>query len=279
MPLTAILMRYRLLAAAAVAASAPLLLTACNGPRVIHESPILVVGDRVPSTDSAIAVARAAEQDRARQARFQQDSISAAASTCDPSTCAAMARGELALGMTEAQVLATTRTTPAAWSATRGGDGTVLVPATLDAVPGDSRGKLSRVELRAGRVASLGYADRTGTIVVASGSDTTASGRARAVADALIREGDELIAAGDRARALDRYDRALVLRDSDPMLTYKVAQLLDQQLRPVEALMRYQKFLLQLELQRIDAVGAQNARLAEAIALAQQRIVVLDRRR
>ena len=33
------------------------------------------------------------------------------------------------------------------------------------------------------------------------------------------------------------------------------------------------------ELQRIDAVGAQNARLAEAIALAQQRIVVLDRRR
>jgi len=62
------------------------------------------------------------------------------------------------------------------------------------------------------------------------------------------------------------------------MLNYKVAQLLDQQLRPVEALMRYQKFLLSLELQRIDAVGTQNAKLAEAIALAQQRIVVLDRR-
>ena len=68
------------------------------------------------------------------------------------------------------------------------------------------------------------------------------------------------------------------LRGDDALLTYKVAQLLDQQLRPVEALMRYQKFLLQMELQRIDAQGTRNAKLAEAIALAQQRVLVLDRR-
>jgi hypothetical protein len=61
------------------------------------------------------------------------------------------------------------------------------------------------------------------------------------------------------------------------MLQYRVATLLDLQLRPVEALMRYQRFLQQLELQRIDAVGTANAKLAEAIALAQQRIVVLQR--
>ena len=67
------------------------------------------------------------------------------------------------------------------------------------------------------------------------------------------------------------------MRSDDAMLNYKVAQLLDQQLRPVEALMRYQKFLQTLELERIEAVGTQHAKLAEAIALAQQRILVLDR--
>lgn len=109
-------------------------------------------------------------------------------------------------------------------------------------------------------------------------ADTGRAARARVFADALVQEGDDYIAAGDRVRALERYDRALVLREHDALLNYKVAQLLDQQLRPVEALMRYQKFLLQLELQRMDAQGTQNAKLAEAIALAQQRVLVLDRR-
>jgi non-ribosomal peptide synthetase component E (peptide arylation enzyme) len=113
---------------------------------------------------------------------------------------------------------------------------------------------------------------------VATAADASPAGRSRAIADALIREGDDFNAAGDRALALDRYDRALVMVQNDPMLQYKVATLLDLQLRPVEALMRYQKFLLSLELQRIDATGVANARLAEAIALAQQRIVVLQQK-
>ncbi|MCU0623229.1 MAG: hypothetical protein MUF53_05110, partial [Gemmatimonadaceae bacterium] len=58
-------------------------------------------------------------------------------------------------------------------------------------------------------------------------------------------------------------------------LEYKVASLLDLQLRPVEALMRYQRFLQQLELERIEARGTQAAKLNEAVVRAQQRIVIL----
>jgi hypothetical protein len=68
-----------------------------------------------------------------------------------------------------------------------------------------------------------------------------------------------------------------VLAPNDALLQYRVATLLDLQLRPVEALIRYQRFLLSLELQRIEAVGNANAKLAEAIARAQQRIIVLER--
>lgn len=112
---------------------------------------------------------------------------------------------------------------------------------------------------------------------MSSAADATTEGRARATADALVREGDAFTAAGDAAAALDRYDRALVLSPNDAMLQYRVATLLDQQLRPVEALMRYQRFLQQLELQRIEAVGDANAKLADAIARAQQRVIVLER--
>jgi hypothetical protein len=41
--------------------------------------------------------------------------------------------------------------------------------------------------------------------------------------------------------------------------------------------MRYQRFLNQLEIQRIDAVGNANAKLAEAIARAHARIIVLEK--
>jgi alkylation response protein AidB-like acyl-CoA dehydrogenase len=57
-----------------------------------------------------------------------------------------------------------------------------------------------------------------------------------------------------------------------------MATSLDKLLRPIEASLRYRLFLHQLELEKIAAVGSANAKLAEAIAYAQQRIVVLDRR-
>lgn len=254
-------------------------LVACNGPRVVQEEPVLVTGDRVPSADVMIAEARerAAVDRQARQAAA--DSITAAAvAGCTGAICDALGRGEVALGMNAAQVMAATRSAPAAWSVRRAGRGAVMTAASLDAMPSDAQGTVALVQLDGDRVTSVARRDRTGLRVESRAQDTTRVARTQALADALVREGDDFVAAGDRARALERYDRALVLLPDDAMLNYKVGQLLDQQLRPVEALMRYQKFLLSLELQRIDAVGTQNAKLAEAIALAQQRIVVLDRR-
>jgi tetratricopeptide (TPR) repeat protein len=253
-------------------------LAACNGPRVVQERPVLMTGDRVATPDALIADARERETAAhlARQARH--DSLTAVAvASCQGAICDAIGRGEVVLGMTSAQVLAATRSAPAAWSMRRSGPGTVMTPASLDAMPLDAQGVIALVQLEEDRVASVARRDRTGLRVESHPADTTRRARTQALAQALIAEGDDFVAAGDRARALERYDRALVIAPDEPLLNYKVGQLLDQQLRPVEALMRYQRFLLSLDLQRIDAVGTQHAKLAEAIALAQQRIVVLER--
>jgi hypothetical protein len=42
--------------------------------------------------------------------------------------------------------------------------------------------------------------------------------------------------------------------------------------------MRYQRFLQSLDLERIKVQGDANAQLAEAIAIAQQRLIILDKR-
>jgi len=267
------------LAFAMLALIAGTTLTACNGPRVIQERPVLMTGDRVAMADEAIADARSREAVARLDRQATHDSLTTAAvASCVPAICDAIGRGEVALGMTSAQVLAASRSAPEAWSVRRTGGSTVMTPASLDAMPVDAQGTLALVQFDGERVSSVARRDRTGLRVESRAQDTTREARTTALADALLREGDDFIAAGDRTRALERYDRALVMAPDDAMLNYKVGQLLDQQLRPVEALMRYQKFLLSLELQRIDAVGTQNAKLAEAIALAQQRIVVLDRR-
>jgi tetratricopeptide (TPR) repeat protein len=265
--------------AMALCAGAAIALAACNGPRVVQEAPVLVTGDRVPSADAAIADAREREGREQRRRQAIADSVTAAAvAGCAGAVCDAIGRGEVVLGMTVAQVRAATRSAPAAWSVRVAGGGSVMTPASLDALPADAQGAVALVQLDGERVSSIARRDRTGWRVESQPADTTRAARTRALAEALVREGDDFVAAGDRSRALERYDRALVLSPDDALLNFKVGQLLDQQLRPVEALMRYQKFLLSLELQRIDAVGTQQAKLAEAIALAQQRIVVLDRR-
>jgi hypothetical protein len=79
--------------------------------------------------------------------------------------------------------------------------------------------------------------------------------------------------------ALARYDQADILRPGHPETTLRIATTLDKQLRPVEALIRYRLFLHQLELEKIEAQGDAAAKLAEAIALAQQRIIVLEKSR
>jgi len=259
-------------------AAATVALAACNGPRRIHERPIMVNGDRVGSADATIQSVTASAAAERETAAARRDSLRAvAASNCAPTVCAALARGELALSMTAAQVMAATGSTESAWSVRDAGGATVMVARTLDAPPRDATGEVAMVQLASGRVTSYSYREPQGLRVVSTPADTTLAGRSRAVADALIREGDALNAAGDRVKALDRYDRALVLQPNDPMLQYRVATLLDLQLRPIEALMRYRRFLQELELQRIEAVGDANAKLADAIARAQQRIIILER--
>lgn len=250
-------------------------LAACT-PRQIQPEPVLANGDRVGGSDAAVARARDVA-DAQRLERGRRDSLAAAAlSACNGATCAGVARGEVTLGMTPAEVVAATRTTDAAWVRRGGADAAVLVPASSDPAR-DAAGDVVFVQLRDGRVSAVAYREAQGVRLVERPGDATADGRAAALGDALVREGDSYAAAGDLAAALDRYDRASVLRPNDSAVEYRIATVLDKSLRPVEAAVRYRLFLHKLELERIGAEGDANAKLADAIARAQQRIIVLDR--
>ncbi|MEO8623007.1 MAG: hypothetical protein ABI625_18175, partial [bacterium] len=61
-------------------------------------------------------------------------------------------------------------------------------------------------------------------------------------------------------------------------IQYKIAMSLDKLLRPVEAELRYKMFLNQLTIAQIDAQGTANAKLADAIVHARERIVVLEKK-
>lgn len=255
------------------------LASGCNGPRRIHETPVIYTGDRVAVTSDDANGTFARDEMVRRDMQAQADSVYQVATTsCAPDVCAGIHAAKVVLGMTEAQVLAASRTTNGAWNVWRTGNHSVMSPAFANAYPRDVVGVLNNVQLENGLVVSISRQERTGPYVVTTTSDTSAAARTGALAQALIREGDDYVLAGNRALALERYDRALILESNNAMLNYKVAELLEQQLRPQEALMRYQKFLLQMDLERINAVGIQHAKLAEAIALAQQRVIVLDRR-
>lgn len=257
---------------------AGVLLAACNGPRRIRERPIWSNGDRTPSQDRIIAGAAADGYSDNTMLTQARDSVYAkAAATCRGTICASVVKGEISLGMTPAQAMAATRTAPAAWTIRESGAATVMVPRVLGNSPRDQSGEVVMVQFDDDRVNAVSYRETQGIRVVSSAADTSTEGRATAMADALVREGDQFNAAGDRARALDRYDRALALRRADPMLEYKVATMLDLQLRPVEAQIRYQRFLQSLEIERIRAQGDANAQMADAIARAQQRLIVLER--
>lgn len=262
---------------ALVAAAA---MSACANPKRVYEEPLQVMntGDRIPSPDATVAEAasRAAVQQQATSAR--RDVLQAEAlAGCAPAICEAVLKGELAIGMTEAQALAATRTTEDGWTIRRSGNGAALVPATSTAAVRDRLGEVALVQLANGRVAGYAYREPTGIRVVNAVADATPEARARATADALTQEGDALAAAGDFTAALDRYDRASILVQNEPMVQYRIATSLDKLLRPIEAQIRYRLFLQQLELQRIEAVGKANAQMADAIARAQQRLIVLER--
>ena len=178
--------------------------------------------------------------------------------------------------MTEAQVLAATGTTDIAWITRRSGGVDVLSPRAADGAPSDAVGSLALVQLSGGRVASITYREPQGLRTVSSSADVSDANRMRAAA--LVKEGDALAAAGDFTSALDRYDRASVVTRADAEIQYKMAASLDKLLRPIEAKLRYQLFLNQLELQRIEATGNANAKLADAIVQARERLIVLEKK-
>ena len=257
-------------------AALTLALGACV-PQRVHQEPVVQADSHLPSADASIARARAETEAQVARDAGMRDSIAAAALVgCAPDVCAAVARGEIAIGMNESQLLAATRTTNAAWARRSSGDAAVLVAAS-DELPRDAAGRVAMVQLRRGSVTAVSYREPQGVRTVTSTADASTDARALATADALLREGDALVASGDLPLALDRYDRASVLK-RDPMLEYRIATVLDKQLRPIEAIVRYQRFLNQLEIDRINAIGDANAKLSAAMLVARERIVVLEKR-
>ena len=255
------------------------LVASCANPKRIEEGPITVMknGDRVEAPTRAMDAATTQSLEARLAGRERRDSLTAVAfANCAPSVCAALGRGELSLGMTEAQVLAATRSTDIAWTVRRSGGVSVLTPRDAEASPSDAVAPVALVQLAGGTVASITYREPQGLRTVSSAADASDANRVRAAA--LVKEGDALAAAGEFTAALDRYDRASVVNRADAELQYKMAASLDKLLRPVEADLRYTLFLHQLEIQKIEAVGNANAKLADAIARARERIVVLEKR-
>jgi tetratricopeptide (TPR) repeat protein len=252
-------------------------LAACGGPRPI---PVMENGQLLPErTDAVVEQARRdGENERELLAEHRAADAAVALATCSPEICDAIARGELAVGMNEAQVLASTRTTPDAWDYRPSGSVTLMTARPGAIAPRDALGEIAFVSLQSGGVNSYTYREAQGFRTVSSVADASLAGRAAATADALLREGDSYAAAGRLDLALDRYDRADVIRPGHADTSLRIASTLDKQLRPIEAVLRYQMFIHQMELEKIAARGEAAARMAEAIALAQQRIIVLDRR-
>ncbi|HEV7990316.1 MAG TPA: hypothetical protein VGP25_00735 [Gemmatimonadaceae bacterium] len=254
------------------------LAAACANPKRIHEEPLTLMrnGDKVEAPLRTTDDATRQSLDARTEGRERRDAIATAAlADCAPEVCAALGRGEIVLGMSEAQVLAATRTNDLAWTSRRSGFVSVLAPRDIDAGPRDAVGAVVLVQLAGGRVSSLTYREPQGLRTVSGAADANDANRVRAAA--LVREGDALAAAGDFTSALDRYDRASVVNRADAELQYKMATSLDKLLRPIEAELRYRLFLNQLEIQKIDAVGNANAKLAAAIVDARERLVVLER--
>jgi hypothetical protein len=253
---------------------------AACGPRIRPVQPIMDNGQMLPTrADDAVARARVeGEMERERLAEQRAQSAATALATCFGAICDAVSRGEVAIGMNEAQVLAATRTSYEAWDVRGDAGAGVMTPRSLDRGPRDVVGEVVSVSMQNGRGSGYTYREPQGFRTVTSVADATAAGRAAAQADALLRQGDDFALAGDLARALDRYDRADVIRPGHPETTLRIATTLDKSLRPIEAILRYQMFIHQMELERIRARGEAAARIAEAITRAQERIIVLERR-
>lgn len=243
--------------------------TGCSTKKV-DEEPVIEQGDRIPAASDTVRPGTDRSVDAPDRA--------AALAECTGQVCDALARGELSLGMNEDQVLTATRTGRSAWQVRRSGEVVIMSPDDMARPPDDAVAPVAWVQLRDGDVIRYAYSESQGVRLVSTPGDTTLEGRARARGRALLAEGDDLAARGELDRALDRYDRADILLRDDPMVTYRIASTLDKQLRPIQALIQYKLFLHRLELEKIRARGEVAANVAEAIARARERIIVLEKR-
>ncbi len=254
-----------------------LLASACAPyPQRVRQPVTLPNNATVEAAEGANAAAAVgAEHEMLRAAA---DSVyTLAVSNCAPAHCEGIARGEIMIGMDRNAIMAAARSAPQAWVLRTAGDYGTMVPRTPSVSPYDRSGEVMMIQMERGGASVISRRGPQGIMVVSRPQDGSAQAMARQQAEALVREGDDLVAANDLAGALNRYDRASVLDPQQPEIEYKAARLLDLQLRPQEALMRYQRFLLSMDIERIKAQGDAAAKMAEAIALAQQRIVILER--
>lgn len=254
-----------------------LLLAACAPyPQRVRQPVTTPNNATVPATTGAEAAT--ASQLALQRLKASADSVfTLSVANCTSTQCEAIARGEIVIGMSPDHVMAATRSAPQAWIVRVAGDFATMVPAVPSTKPYDRLGDVMMIQMERGGTRVISRRGPQGIMVVANPQDASTQAMARQQAELLVREGDDLVAANDLAGALNRYDRASVLDPQQPEIEYKAARLLDLQLRPQEALMRYQRFLLSLDLERIRAQGEASARMAEAIALAQQRIVILEK--
>ena len=111
------------------------------GPSLV---PVTENGQLLPDRTTAIVVqGRAdAEMERGRLADERTLTAAGALATCAPEVCDAVTRGELAIGMTEAQVLAATRTTGDAWDVRDSGGMTLMTTRPGRSAPGDAVGEI-----------------------------------------------------------------------------------------------------------------------------------------
>ncbi len=173
-------------------------------------------------------VAAARERTERLQAQIagEMDSITTVAlSECTAYTCARLGGREVALGMTHAQVLVATGSTPVAWRL-RGSTATgIMLPA--HAPVHDAVGQLVMVVWRDRMVASYTYREPTGLRSVTNAVDATTAGRHRAMAQSLLKDGDDLVAAGRLYEALDKYVAAEILDPHNPDISGRIGRMMN----------------------------------------------------
>ncbi len=131
------------------------LLAAC-GPYMQAPRPIMSNGATLRSTtDQTVARARVeGEAEQERIAAERAATASTALATCSPAICDAISRGELAIGMSEAQVLAATSTISGAWDLRGTGRTRVMSARAIGTGPSDAVAEIAYIALQDGRVRS-----------------------------------------------------------------------------------------------------------------------------